>query len=117
MQPSDALVIFGITGDLAHKKIFPALYALARSGHLAVPVIGVARSDMTTTQLVDRARASVKDREREHFDEEVFQKLARLMQYVSGDYSDPDAFRRLGGALGSAQRPLFYLAIPPSAFP
>ena len=112
---SDALVFFGMTGDLAYKKIFPALQALVRRGRLDAPVIGVAKSDYTLAQLIERARASVA----EHgggVDPEAFPKLASLLRYVTGDYGDPQTFARLRKELGSAQRPLHYLAIPPSMF-
>jgi glucose-6-phosphate 1-dehydrogenase len=115
-QSSDALVFFGITGDLAYKKIFPALQRLVRRGRLDVPVVGVARSDWTTEQLVERARQSVE----EHgggVDPLAFPKLASLIRHVDGDYRDPDTFRRLRQELGGAQRPMHYLAIPPSLFP
>jgi glucose-6-phosphate 1-dehydrogenase len=113
---SDALVIFGISGDLAYKKIFPALQALVRTNRLRVPVVGVARSGWNTEQLIERVRASLT----EHgggVDPEAFPRLASLLRSVSGDYNDPDTFVRLGAAMAGAQRPLFYLAIPPSAFP
>jgi len=113
-ERSDALVIFGITGDLAYKKIFPALHALVRRGRLTVPVIGVARSG-TLDNLIERARASlVADGS---FEQAVFDKLAALFQLVSGDYNDSSTFEHLRQALGNAQRPLYYLAIPPTAFP
>ena len=113
-ERSDALVIFGITGDLAYKKIFPALHALVRRGRLTVPVIGVARSG-TLDNLIERARASlVADGS---FEQAIFDKLAAVFQLVSGDYNDPSTFQRLRQALGNAQRPLYYLAIPPTAFP
>ncbi len=112
---SDALVIFGITGDLANKKIFPALAALVRRDNLDIPIVGVARSDMTRDQLLDRMRASID--QHGGADPETMHRLARLVQYVQGDYGDPATFARLGDCLGGAQRPLFYLAIPPSAFP
>jgi glucose-6-phosphate 1-dehydrogenase len=114
-QPrSDALVFFGITGDLAYKKIFPALQAMVRREHLAVPVIGVARSPMTREQLIDRARASVT--EHGGLDETAFARLASLLDYVPGEYSDPNTYRRIRQAMGDARHPLFYLAIPASAF-
>jgi glucose-6-phosphate 1-dehydrogenase len=114
-QPrSDALVFFGITGDLAYKKIFPALQAMVRREHLAVPVIGVARSPMTREQLIDRARASVT--EHGGLDETAFERLASLLDYVPGEYSDPNTYRRIRQAMGDARHPLFYLAIPASAF-
>jgi len=112
---SDALVFFGITGDLAHKKIFPALQSLVRRGKLNVPVIGVARSALTHDELVARAKASVT--ENGGLDPEAFSKLTALLRHVSGDYADPATFQRLREALGTAQRPLHYLAIPPSTFP
>lgn len=112
---SDALVVFGVTGDLAYKKIFPALQALVRRGRLDVPVIGVARSPLTHDDLVARATASVT--EHGGLDLVAFPKLAALLHHVSGDYADPATFARLREALGPAQRPLHYLAIPPSAFP
>jgi len=112
---SDAVVIFGISGDLAYKKIFPALQALVRSNKLDVPVVGVARTEWTTEQLIERARASLT--EHGGVDPVAFPKLASMLRYVSGDYSDPNTFTRLGDAMGHADRPLFYLAIPPSAFP
>jgi len=112
---SDALVFFGITGDLAYKKIFPALQGLARRGHLDVPVLGVARSDLTRDQLIERARASVT--EYGGLDEAAFGILASRLQPVWGDYQDPGTFTRLREALGASRRPLHYLAIPPSLFP
>jgi glucose-6-phosphate 1-dehydrogenase len=111
---ADALVFFGATGDLAFKQIFPALQAMLRRGTLAVPVIGVAKADWTIDQLRARARASL---ERQGpVDETVFARLCALLRYVDGDYRDPDTFRRLRAALGDAQRPLHYLAIPPGMF-
>ena len=112
--PSDALVLFGATGDLAYQQIFPALEALTRSGHLNVPVIGVSRQNWTTDQLRDRARASIKA----HgvVDRDAFSRLAARLSHVVGDYQDPSTFASLRTALGAAKRPLFYLAIPPSLF-
>ncbi len=112
---SDALVFFGATGDLAYKKIFPALQALARRGRLDVPVIGVAKSEWTREQLIERARASVT--EYGGLDEQAFAKLARLLRYVDGDYGDPETFRKLREELEQSERPIHYLAIPPSMFP
>jgi glucose-6-phosphate 1-dehydrogenase len=111
---SDALVIFGASGDLASRKIFPALQALARHGRLEVPVVGVARSGWTREQLVDRARTSVT--EHGGLDQEGFAKLAERLRYVDGDYNDPATFERLHEELQGAERPLHYLAIPPSMF-
>ncbi|HEV3217685.1 MAG TPA: glucose-6-phosphate dehydrogenase [Vicinamibacterales bacterium] len=113
--PSDALVIFGITGDLASKKIFPALQALAVTGRLKVPVVGVARTSMTTEELVELARSSITQHGR--FDPSGFARLAPLLSYVPGNYADPETFKQLKERLHGARCPLFYLAIPPSAFP
>ncbi len=116
---SDALVFFGATGDLAYKKIFPALLAMTRDGDLEVPIIGVARSDWSVKHLRRRARDSVKEAAKDRggkVDEAAFGKLAARLQYVGGDYADPDTFVKLKQALGKAKRPLHYLAIPPSLF-
>src|SRR5215510_2340008 len=112
---SDALVFFGATGDLAYKKIFPALQSLVRHGQLTVPVIGVAKAGWNVEQLRARARASVENSE-EGMDETAFRQLAQLLRYVDGDYNDPDTFMRLRAELGGAERPAHYLAIPPSLF-
>lgn len=112
---SDALVFFGASGDLAYKKIFPALQRLARRGKLDIPVVGMARSGWQRDQLVERARASVT--EHGGLEEEAFAKLAAQLRYVDGDYNDPATFTRLRAELEQAQRPLHYLAIPPSVFP
>ena len=112
---SDALVIFGFTGDLASKKIFPALYAMVKTGALTVPVIGVASSQWTAEEVKRRVRESV-SRETGRDDEPAFDRLTALLRYVSGDYEDPATFRALKNALGGARRPAYYLAIPPSLF-
>jgi glucose-6-phosphate 1-dehydrogenase len=112
--PSDALVFFGATGDLAYKEIFPALQALVRHGRLDMPIVGVAKSGWTLAQLVDRARASIMEHGR--FDEAAFGSLAQRLRYIDGDYADPQTFARLRAELGDARRPLHYLAIPPSMF-
>ncbi len=112
---SDALVFFGITGDLAYKKIFPALHAMARRGKLDIPVIGFARSNWTREQVIERARESIEAHG--DLDDDAFAKLASLIRYVDGDYADPATFARLKAALGSSSRPLHYFAIPPSMFP
>jgi glucose-6-phosphate 1-dehydrogenase len=114
-EPSDALVFFGATGDLAHKKIFPALQRMIQRGTLDVPVIGVAKSGWTLEQFQARARDSLT----QHgggVDEAAFAKLLQLLRYVDGDYQDPATFDLLRKALGSAARPTHYLAIPPSLF-
>ena len=112
---SDALVVFGVTGDLAFKKIFPALQALVTRRQLKIPIIGVGRTAMPHEALVERARQSVA--EHGGVDETEFPKLASLLRYVSGDYADLDTFVRIRQELGGAAHPIFYLAIPPSAFP
>jgi glucose-6-phosphate 1-dehydrogenase len=111
---SDALVLFGVTGDLASKKIFPALHAMARRGRLDVPVIGVARSGWTVEQLRARARESVE--RHGAFDPAAFAVLESLLQYVDGDYREPTTYQRLRGVLAGSRAPLFYLAIPPGMF-
>lgn len=111
---SDALVFFGATGDLAYKQIFPALQAMVRHGHLDMPVIGVAGRPWTTDQLREQARKSLE--EHGGVNEAAFQKLSARLQYLSGDYSKPETYTKLREALGGAQHPLFYLAIPPSMF-
>src|SRR5579863_9587197 len=115
-RDADALVLFGATGDLCYKKIYPSLYHLVRRGHLAVPVIGVARAGWKLQQLVERVRESV-HKEVKAVDEAVLGKLVELLRYVDGDYRQRETFLELRKALGNAQRPLHYLAIPPSMFP
>src|ERR1700722_15329182 len=112
---SDALVFFGATGDLAYKKIFPALVAMAKRGELEVPVIGVAKSGWTLEQLRARARDSVAHHGA--VDEEAFAKLVARLQYIDADYDEPATYDAIRAALGSAAHPLHYLAIPPAAFP
>ncbi len=113
---SDALVLFGATGDLAQKKIFPALQAIIQHGKVDVPIIGVARGGKDVEHFRQRVRDSL-----EKFgggvDETAFAKLSDLLRYVDGDYQEEDTFTRLRQILGNAQRPLFYLAIPPTLFP
>jgi glucose-6-phosphate 1-dehydrogenase len=114
-QPSDALVFFGATGDLAYKKIFPALQALVRDHDFDIPVIGIARAEWNLDRLRDRMRDSL-----EHAGgviEPAFERLCRNLQYIDGDYKDPTTFDRLRVALEGKQRPLHYLAIPPALFP
>jgi glucose-6-phosphate 1-dehydrogenase len=113
-QQSDAIVFFGATGDLAYKKIFPALQGLVERHRLDVPIIGVARSGWDVDKLRARAREAVK--EHGGFDKDAFARLASLLRYIDGDYADPRTFGRLRKALGDAKRPLHYLAIPPSMF-
>jgi glucose-6-phosphate 1-dehydrogenase len=111
---SDALVFFGATGDLAYKKIFPALYAMVHGGGLKIPIIGIARAGWTLDKLRERARDSVQAAG--GFEPACFDKLAALLRYVDGDYADPKTFAELKKALGSSARPIHYLAIPPSLF-
>jgi glucose-6-phosphate 1-dehydrogenase len=113
-EQSDALVFFGATGDLAYKKIFPALQAMVKRGHLDVPVIGVAKAGWGIDELRARARDSLK----QHgvLDDAASGKLGRLLRYVDGDYKDPATFEALRAQLGKAQRPAHYLAIPPALF-
>ena len=111
---SDALVFFGVTGDLAYKEIFPALQSMIKHGHLNIPVIGVAGRPWS----IDQLRAHVHDSLEEHgdLDTAAFEKLSSLLQYVSGDYNDETTYTKLRNASGSATQPLYYLAIPPSMF-
>jgi glucose-6-phosphate 1-dehydrogenase len=111
---SDAFVFFGATGDLAYKKIFPALQAMAKRGHLDAPVIGVAKSGWTLDQFRARARDSVE--QHGGLDARAFDVLCGLLRYVDGDYRDPATFQGIRQNLGSAQRPAYYLAIPPTMF-
>jgi glucose-6-phosphate 1-dehydrogenase len=112
---SDALVIFGVTGDLAHKKIFPALYAMVKRGTLKVPVIGVAFPKWSMERLHKRVTDSIK-RTGGIDNKRALQHLLSLLKYVSGDYKDPSTFTAIKEALGKARRPAHYLAIPPSLF-
>src|SRR6266852_3716896 len=111
---SDAFVFFGATGDLAYKKIFPALYAMVRRSGLDIPIIGMARAGWMLAKLRARALASVENGG--DFDPGCFEKLAAQLRYVDGDYTDPATFVKLKQALGPATRPIHYLAIPPSMF-
>jgi glucose-6-phosphate 1-dehydrogenase len=112
---ADAFVFCGASGDLAYKKIFPALYAMTRRGHLDIPVIGVANSDWTLEQFQARARESLKAFVKQP-EAAVVDKLIGKLRYVRGDYGDPTTFETLKRELGDAQRPTHYLAIPPSVF-
>jgi glucose-6-phosphate 1-dehydrogenase len=112
---SDALVLFGVTGDLAHKMIFPALYAMAKRGDLKVPLIGVAFPKWSMARLRKRVTDSIK-RSGGIDNKHAFRHLLSQFQYVSGDYNDPETFTAIKKALGSARRPAHYLAIPPSLF-
>jgi glucose-6-phosphate 1-dehydrogenase len=112
--PADAFVFFGATGDLAYKKIFPALQSLVRHGELDLPIVGVAHAGGSVEDLRQRARSSI-----EHagtYDADAFARLAARLRYVDGDYADASTFARLRRELGQAARPIHYLAIPPSLF-
>jgi glucose-6-phosphate 1-dehydrogenase len=113
-QSADALVFFGASGDLAYKKIFPALQAMVRAGRLDIPVVGVAKSGWKRDQLIARAKASVT--EHGGLDATAFARLTELLHYVDGDYNDRATFAQLRAELGQAERPTHYLAIPPSLF-
>ena len=112
---SDALVVYGVTGDLAHKMIFPALYAMVKHGTLNVPVIGVAFPKWSLERLQKRVTHSIKQSGGID-NKQAFRHLLSLLKYVSGDYNDGDTFARIKDALGKARRPAHYLAIPPSLF-
>jgi glucose-6-phosphate 1-dehydrogenase len=115
----DALVVFGITGDLAKKMTLKALYDLTENGTLTVPVIGVGRSEWSDDDLRKHAREAVEARAQsrgQEIDDQVFKKFADSLSYVQGDYTDFDTYRRLKTAISSAKHPVFYLEIPPSLF-
>jgi glucose-6-phosphate 1-dehydrogenase len=111
---SDALVFFGATGDLAFKKIFPALQSMVKRGHLGVPIIGVAKAGWTVDELRARARDSVE--QHGGLDAEAFDTLCGMLRYVDGDYRDPATFQAVREQLGSAKAPAYYLAVPPTLF-
>jgi len=111
---SDALVFLGATGDLAYKKIFPALQSMVKRGNLNVPVIGVAKAGWNLDQLKLRAKDSLE--KHGGLDPEAFAKLSSLLRYIDGDYADPVTFQQLRAELGNSQRPVHYLAIPPNLF-
>src|SRR4030095_16092966 len=113
---SDALVLFGVTDELAYKKIFPALQSMIRRGALNVPIIGVAKAGWTIDQLRDRAKASLA----EHgggVNQGVFERMVELLHYIDGDYNDPATFTQIRNAIGAAAYPAYYLAVRPSLFP
>jgi glucose-6-phosphate 1-dehydrogenase len=111
---ADAIVFFGATGDLAHKQIFPALQGLVSDEGVRVPIVGVAKAGWTLAQLQARARDSLEHHG--NFSEVAFAQLLKLLNYVDGDYNDPQTFAKLKQALGAAKRPMHYLAIPPVLF-
>jgi glucose-6-phosphate 1-dehydrogenase len=112
---SDAIVVFGVTGDLVHKQIFPALYGLFRDERVSVPVIGVARSDWSVEELIARARDAVEAHG--DLDERVFARLAGMHRFLRGDYGSAETYDKMCQALQGTGSPLFYMAIPPSVFP
>jgi glucose-6-phosphate 1-dehydrogenase len=112
---SDAIVVFGVTGDLAHKSVFPALYGMFRDENISVPIVGVARSDWSIERLVERAKDAV-DHGRQP-DPSVFARMAKMLRYVRGDYAAPETYEKMCTALEGCGSPLFYMAIPPSVFP
>jgi glucose-6-phosphate 1-dehydrogenase len=114
--PSDALVLFGATGDLARKKIFPAVYAMQRDGKAGMPIIGVASSDLTDDDIRQRAHDAIVAREGDDFDKASWDELAPRLRYVSGDYREASTYEDLAEHLKGVERPLYYLAIPPALF-
>jgi len=109
------MVIFGITGDLAHKMTFPSLYRLEAAGRLPCPILGVAREDWSAEDLRKTMREAVRGAE-ETVDDQVLERLARRLDYLHGDFADPALYQELGRRIQGTQRPLFYLEIPPSLF-
>ena len=114
-SPSDALVLFGATGDLSYKKIFPSLYAMVKRGTLKIPIVGVGFSGWTLTQLRERVKDSVENAV-ENIDSEVLNELLSLFRYVDGDYKKSETFQALKDTLNGILHPTFYLAIPPNFF-
>jgi len=115
VNSADALVLFGASGDLAYKKLFPALYGLSKKGKLGIPVIGVGRSAWGDTELQDRARASITDAV-EDADSEVVEEMLTTFSFVSGDYQSKKTFDKIGTAVAEAATPMAFLAIPPELF-
>ena len=114
-RPADVLVIFGITGDLARVMTYRSLYRLEARGLLDCPIVGVAFDDWSLEQLVERARESIVATG-EKLDEDVFERLAKRLSYVHGDFTDADTYAQVAKAVGDAELPVFYLEIPPSLF-
>src|SRR6476619_8191194 len=114
-RTGDALVVFGITGDLAHKMTFRSLYRLEKRKLLDCPVIGVAADEWDVVQLRERALESIRQ-SGEKLDERVFSRLSNRLSYVGGDFADQETYQRVAAALGDKQNPVFYLEIPPSLF-
>lgn len=116
MMQADALLLFGVSGDLARRKLFPALYDLAAKRSLDIPIVGVASSEWTDEDLRRRARESLEGAGKK-IDEEVFERLAARLCYFAGRYEDPGLFERVGANVAGAAMPVAYLAIPPALFP
>jgi glucose-6-phosphate 1-dehydrogenase len=114
-QVADVFVIFGITGDLAKVMTFHSLYRLERRGLLSSPIVGVAANEWSVDELRDHARTAIED-SGEHIDGHVFERFAARLSYISGDFGEPDTYKRVATAVGDARRPLFYLEIPPFLF-
>src|SRR3954468_4072153 len=115
-KPADVLVVFGITGDLAKVMTFLSLYRLERRGLLDCPIVGVAGDDWTVDDLKERARTSIETAGGEPVDDQVFERLANRLSYVSGNFADPDTYAKVGTQIAYAHSPVFYLEIPPSLF-
>jgi len=115
LEASDRLVIFGITGDLAHKMTLPSLFRLERRGLLKVPVLGVAFADLTRDEFIELARKAIVDHV-EHFDSDTFDRLAARFDYICGDFTDPGLYAKVASACSGSKSPTFYLEIPPSLF-
>ncbi len=112
---SDALIMFGASGDLAHKKLFPAVYRLHRRKLLNVPVVGVALDDWSDQDMRDHARQAIQE-DGEDWNEKAFEELAASMRFVSGNYAEDDTYTKVKAAIDGAEHPVFHLAIPPSMF-
>jgi Glucose-6-phosphate dehydrogenase, NAD binding domain len=113
--PSDVVVVFGITGDLARLMTFRALYRLEERGLLNWPIVGVALDDWTTEQLVDHAHDSIVATG-EPVDSDVFRRFAERLAYIAGDFTSDETYPNVGKAIEGTKRPLFYLEVPPSLF-
>jgi len=116
VQRADGLVVFGATGDLAKRSLFPALHELQRRGRLDIPVVGVARSEWSDDKLRAYAKSSIEQFAPHGLDQSAFDALAKNLHYVRGEYHHPQTYERLKKALAGAEHPLAYLAIPPSVF-